>query len=159
MQFEIRPAGPHDIGAIQYLLSLQFGEHANTLKSDAIARAVEGLVAKPQYGTILLASKGAVSVGIATLSFTWTLEHGGLSAWLDELYVIPQEREHGVGTLLAEAAIAEARRNCCMAIDLEVEAGHERAEKLYQRLGFNRRQRQRYGKRLASSAPENNVSP
>src|SRR5579872_5729184 len=51
---------------------------------------------------------GPVPVGLAYLAYTWTLEHGGQSAWLDELYVVPGERSRGVGTALLRAALDHA---------------------------------------------------
>lgn len=43
---------------------------------------------------------------------------GGKSAWLDELYVIPEHRELGAGSLLLERVIEEAKNEGCLALDL-----------------------------------------
>jgi GNAT superfamily N-acetyltransferase len=84
----------------------------------------------------MLAEDGDVAIGVAYLSFTWTLEHGGKSAWLEELYVVPERRGAGVGTQLLERTLGEARARGCHAVDVEVEASHARAAKLYARAGF-----------------------
>ncbi|HLK36072.1 MAG TPA: GNAT family N-acetyltransferase, partial [Polyangiaceae bacterium] len=91
---------------------------------------------------------GPVPVGLAYLAYTWTLEHGGQSAWLDELYVVPGERSRGVGTALLRAALDHAARRGCRAVDLEVEAAHARAARLYAREGFRPHHRARWYRRL-----------
>jgi GNAT superfamily N-acetyltransferase len=59
------------------------------------------------------------------------LEHGGEVAWLEELYVVPERREAGIGTKLLSRAIEAARERGCLPIDLEVDDGHSRATNLY----------------------------
>ena len=41
-----------------------------------------------------------------------------------------------------------ARESGCIALDLEVDAGHETAERLYERTGFKRHQRVRWVRML-----------
>ena len=72
----------------------------------------------------------------AALSFVWSIEHGGRSAWLDELYVSPGARGHGVGTQLLRDALGTATEAGAVAVDLEVDVDHQRAAKLYEREGF-----------------------
>jgi GNAT superfamily N-acetyltransferase len=108
-------------------------------------KAVRGMLEDPRRGTLFLARQEAQrAVGMACLSYTWTLELGGLSAWLDELYVEPTLRGAGVGRALLTAAIAHARSVGAAAVDLEVVEGHERAARLYEREGFERRFRTRW---------------
>jgi GNAT superfamily N-acetyltransferase len=38
-----------------------------------------------------------------------SLEHGGVSGWLEELYVLPQWRGRGIGSRLVGEVIAHAR--------------------------------------------------
>jgi GNAT superfamily N-acetyltransferase len=75
-------------------------------------------------------------VGLAYLSFQWTLERGGWVMWLEELYVLPALRALGIGTALLRAALDVARARSCRAVELEVETSHTRAANLYARAGF-----------------------
>jgi ribosomal protein S18 acetylase RimI-like enzyme len=67
-----------------------------------------------------------------------------LGAWLEELYVEPAHRCGGLGTQLLHAACDVAIAEGARAVDLEVEAGHERAARLYERCGFRSHARQRW---------------
>ena len=82
------------------------------------------------------------------MSWSFSLEHGGRAAWLDELYVMPEHRGSGIGTMLLHEVRVAARAGGALAMDLEVEAGHERVSSLYERHGFSRHQRQRWFLRL-----------
>lgn len=84
------------------------------------------------------------SLGFAVISFAWTLEHGGKSAWLDELYVLPEHRNAGIGSAIVDRLFIEAKEKGCLAVDLEVESDHRRAENLYVRKGFQKLDRSRW---------------
>jgi GNAT superfamily N-acetyltransferase len=120
-----------------------------------LLRALRGLVEEPSRGLVLAAyddeeskNKNRRAIGIAVLSHTWTIEHGGRCTWLDELYVVPERRNAGLGRALIHAAIEAAKREGCAAMDLEVENDHARVESLYLREGFTRRTRNRFVRRL-----------
>ena len=134
---EVRDATAGDGPEAVDLLRRQLEEHEITLAPAALAHAVRGLLEHPARGRILVAAAGDTLVGVAVLSFMWTLEHGGRAAWLDELYVDPRRRRLGIGRRLAEAAIERAAAAGCLALDLEVEAGREAAERLYMGAGFH----------------------
>ena len=75
-------------------------------------------------------------------------EHCGLVAWLEELYVAPSHRSRGVGSALLAAVLERAREAEIVAVDLEVDGAHRRAEALYRRSGFRRLNRSRWVKEL-----------
>jgi GNAT superfamily N-acetyltransferase len=141
---DIRSGKPADGEIIAALLMAQLAEHSIDTPADAVRRAVEGMLANADRGFILIAVRGAAVLGVAYVSFTWTLEHGGKSAWLEELYVLPGERNRGIGRAIVEAVIYNARAAGCAGIDLEVERSHARAEHLYSRAGFTPLRRARW---------------
>jgi GNAT superfamily N-acetyltransferase/catechol 2,3-dioxygenase-like lactoylglutathione lyase family enzyme len=149
---EIREARPGDVARATQLLRDQLGGHHIDLSADAAERCVRGLLARPDAGRILLASEGGEAIGIAILTFLWTVEHGGAATWLDELYVVPERRGDGIGQQLVDAVVRIAEQTGCHAVDLEVESGHEEVERLYERSGFRRHRRSRWYLPLASPA-------
>jgi len=145
---EFRKAIPEDLRQIVDLLQQQLRENSVAVAMEPLRLATLRMIERPGLGQILVAARGDALAGIAVLSFLWTLEHGGATVWLDELYVDPRERRSGLGTKLLEAAMAVARAQGCVALDLEVEPGHEAAVRLYERLGFRRLPRERWMCRL-----------
>ena len=145
-----RVTAEHRAAAIR-LLQAQFDEHQILLSPERLDAAVSGMIENRERGTMLLALEDAQPVGLAALSYTWTLERGGLVAWLDELYVLPRCRGRGLGTALLYAAQDVAKTAGCAALELEVDGTHRRAENLYKRAGFEPLPRSRWALRLEAS--------
>jgi GNAT superfamily N-acetyltransferase len=145
-------------GEAAWLLGAQFEEHAIVLTPPKRVAAIAGLVDEPARGFVLVARDLAArarpaAVGIAVVAYCWTVEHGGLVAWLDELYVVPELRGRGIGGVLLARAMGDARAAGCVAIELEVGEEHARAAHLYLRTGFRRLARTRWSLPLAASSP------
>lgn len=143
----IEAATEQTLDAVLALLGAQLAEHAIDLPGSTLRDAVRGTLDDPRRGAIFLAHDPE-PVGVAVVAFTWTLEHGGLVGWLEELYVVPAERGRGLGGQLLEHVLGFARQAGCHAVELEVDAGHARAEHLYGRAGFTLQPRRRWTRRL-----------
>ena len=150
----IRAARREDLPVLAQLLIAQLRDHDNDVSDSDLTAAAAGLLERPQRGQFLLALDGPSPVGFASLSYLWTLERGGRAAWLDEVYVLPERRGAGIGAALVEAALAAASAAGARALDLEIQAGHERVASLYRRRGFSPLPRERWARPLApASAP------
>jgi len=133
---EIRQATDADRDALVRLLLAQLGEHEIDTPAAAIGTAVDGILHDANGGRLLVATVEGRPVGVAALSFVRSIEHGGRSAWLEELYVEPAHRGRGIGRALLGAACELAAGAGAAAVDLEVDAGHQRAARLYEAEGF-----------------------
>ena len=141
---QIEKATLPDLDSIHSLLLKQFDEHAIKVPPDLLKQAVLAMLENKGRGILLVARKESKIVGIAAVSFVWTLEHGGQSAWLDELYILPEYRGQGIGRSLMRQVIGQAQEMGCLAIDLEVDADHRSAERLYEQERFRRLPRSRW---------------
>ena len=130
------------------LLRTQLEEHGVELTAAELEHGVRGLVSVEGRGALLVARDGERVLGVAAMSYLWTLEHGGYAAWLDELYVLPELRGRGTGSTLLAAVLETARAAGAIALDLEVEASHARVQGLYLRNGFKRLTRDRFSRAL-----------
>lgn len=149
MRVEIAHAGAADRDALCALLAAQFEEHDILVSPEELADAVDGVFDEPTRGIFWVARAGGRPVGVAYLAFTWALEHGGRSAWLEQLYVLPELRGQGIGrSLLLDACEYAEEKAGCAAVELEVEESHARSSTLYAREGFLRRDRTRWVRRL-----------
>lgn len=81
--------------------------------------------------TVLLASDAGKSVGYINPVID------GKEAWIGGIGVIPQYRSSGVGTKLMRSAEELCRNRGVQSITLEVIDGNDRAQRMYERLGFS----------------------
>jgi ribosomal protein S18 acetylase RimI-like enzyme len=133
------------LDAVVALFEAQLQEHEIVTSADELRSAVQTVVAESRYGFMLTASgSDGEPVGAAYASCLLSLEHGGISGWLEELYVLPQWRGMGIGSRLVEEVVARARELGWRAIDLEVESTHQRAISLYTRHQFRPLRRSRF---------------
>jgi GNAT superfamily N-acetyltransferase len=147
-QPDIQRASSEHFGDILRLLSIQLQEHHVDMSEAKLKVAVRDVIENPDRGLILVALLDRRCAGVAYVSFIWTLEHGGCSAWLEELYVDPDLRNAGIGTALLRAVLAECEHFGCAAVDLEIDAEHEKVRTLYERHEFEALPRRRLVKRL-----------
>lgn len=63
----------------------------------------------------------------------------GVRAWIEDVVVDESARGHGVGEAMNRAALDEARRRGATTVDLTSRPSREAANRLYQRLGFVKR--------------------
>ena len=142
----ITPANPKNIPEVVALLSAQLQEHDIAVAEYALRDVVRAVVADSRHGFILVAEHNGRAVGIAYVAAHLSAEHGGIVGWLEELYVTPDQRGHGVGSALLERIGDMVERLGWRALELEVVAGHERAMPLYERHGFKALDRARFSR-------------
>lgn len=76
--------------------------------------------------------------GVAAGTVAGRLEAGPGVAELISMWVRPEARQHGLGSLLVQAVIDWAREQRCTVLKLWVSDGNRAAERLYARHGFVR---------------------
>jgi ribosomal protein S18 acetylase RimI-like enzyme len=133
----VRPADVADAETIGQLLddfNREFDEP--TPGPQAIARRVRQLLAADQI-TVLVGGPGPH--GLVVLRLRPALYTDALDCHVEELYVDPAQRGHGLGRELMEAAIDVARRKGATRIDLGTGEDDTAARALYERLGFSNR--------------------
>lgn len=99
--------------------------------------ALAEIVSSPST-TLFVARLDGIIVGTLTLAVFRIPT--GLRAWIEDVVVDESARGHGVGEALNLAALAEARRRGCVTVDLTSRPSREAANRLYERLGFVRRE-------------------
>lgn len=141
-------AQPQHLADVARLLAVQLREHHVDLDSARLEAACRGVLQDPSRGFFLVLELDQRCIGAAYVSFVWALEHGGRSAWLEELYVEPAYRQSGLGTAFLQRVLDECQARGCAALDLEIDADHERVRSLYLRNGFDELPRGRLVRRL-----------
>jgi ribosomal protein S18 acetylase RimI-like enzyme len=81
-------------------------------------------------------------VGYVVLTFGFSLEYGGLDAYVDELFVKPEFRGQGFATQALEFLTLECQKLNVVALHLEVDSINATAKKLYAKTGFESTERE-----------------
>jgi len=94
-------------------------------------------IVESEASTLLIASDESGIIGTLTLAIFRIPT--GTRAWIEDVIVDSAARGRGVGLLLNEAAIAHARSAGAITVDLTSRPSREAANRLYQRIGFEKR--------------------
>jgi ribosomal protein S18 acetylase RimI-like enzyme len=124
-----------DVGRLLHDFNTEFSEPtpaAEVLAERTAAFIEDGML------TFLLAGEGPD--GIAQLRYLPSIWDGCLSAYLEELYVVPKLRGQGIGRALLEAAMETAREAGATHMDLNTGETDTAARALYESAGFTNRE-------------------
>lgn len=95
------------------------------------------VVSSPATDLFLAIDDDGEIVGMSTLAVFRIPT--GLRAWIEDVVVDGAARGRGVGEALTRAMLDRARELGCRTVDLTSRPSREAANRLYQRLGFQRR--------------------
>jgi ribosomal protein S18 acetylase RimI-like enzyme len=124
-----------DLGRLLYEFNTEFSSptpDAETL-GERIAEFIEH-----NRSTFLLIGEGPD--GFAQITYKPVVYIEGLSAHLQELYVVPKRRARGLGRALLEAAMEVAREEGAEHMDLGTSEDDKAARALYESAGFINRE-------------------
>lgn len=97
------------------------------------------MLSEPGLGAGWLAVSEAVPVGYLLAVYVFSLEHLGLTAEIDEFYVVPSQRGRGVGAELLKTAEGEFVRMGCTNVSLQLSKNNGLARSFYHRHGYAER--------------------
>ncbi|MGW1890338.1 N-acetyltransferase family protein [Streptomyces sp. NPDC002004] len=137
-EFEIRPATAEDVRAIVAMLADDpLGAQRETPDDMTPYLAAYDDVAADPRQHLLVALRGEHAVGTMQLTIIPGLSRRGASRMVIEaVRVHADERGNGLGTVLIEYAVEEARRLNCSLVQLTSDASRTDAHRFYERLGF-----------------------
>mgnify|MGYP000385494704 CR=1 FL=1 len=136
MSAALHLARPEDLEKILTLVAAFHTEINIDSSEDSRRAGIEPLLNGIPYGAVYLIGPTRAPIGYIVVTFSWSVEYGGMDAFVDELFVRPPVRKRGIATevlitlpkTLAEAGI--------IALHLEVDREDEAAQRLYARARF-----------------------
>jgi ribosomal protein S18 acetylase RimI-like enzyme len=137
MTLALRQASPHDLADLLELMHEFYAEAGYSLDPDRARAAFLPLLAPGQLGQVWLAELEGQVAGHLVLTFCYSMEYGGRSAFVDDLFVRPALRNRGVGRALVGHARAICESLGVRAMHLEVARTNGPAQAIYRAVGFD----------------------
>ena len=141
MEVQIRPARISDIEKILSFMKAYYNFDQlefNHLKAQS---ALTNLIKNESYGKVWLVLDEGVEIGYIVITFGYSIEFGGLDAFIDEFFILEDYRKRGAGgrtLLLVEQFLGDMNVE---ALHLEVDFQNEIAKQFYLSKGFDFRRR------------------
>lgn len=135
--FTLRPAKADDVDAFYELicgLALYEGKDLETLPCTKEKLIKYGFSKAPRYH-VEVAEKGQALVGYALYSFGFSAHQGKPFLYIDDLYVVPEERSQGIGTAFLHRLRDIAREKECCRLEWFAFDWNTRAIEFYERIG------------------------
>ncbi len=150
----VRPAARSDIPQLLALVR-RYWEYQALAGFEALRMELllQHLIGEPRLGAAWVAEAEGNLTGYLVAVTVLSLEHGGLMAEIDELFVLPAARARGVGArLLAAAEDALAARGC-VRLQLQLGVTNSAARDFYQHRGYRARDGYRLLDKALQAAP------
>jgi GNAT superfamily N-acetyltransferase len=112
-------------------------DYEKLARPDAEARqrlATDALSDPPRFRSLLAEVDGEI-VGYAIFFFTYSSFRARPSLYLEDIFVLPEQRGQGAGIALFRACAREAVANACARMEWQVLAWNEPSIAFYERLG------------------------
>lgn len=132
-------AGPQDAERLLPMIRAYHAFEGIDVSDEHRAEAIQPLLDGSPHGAIWFIGPKMAPVGYITICFGWSIELGGMEAFVDEFWIREKVRGRGMGTEALAALLPTLRDAGLRALHLEVAPGNETATRLYERLGFQHR--------------------
>jgi GNAT superfamily N-acetyltransferase len=137
MPVTLRRASAEDLGDLLDLMREFYAEAGYWLNPDRARAALLPLLGPGDLGQVWLADFEGQVAGHLVLTFCYSMEYGGRSAFVDDLFVRPPLRKRGVGRMLVGHARAICEGLGVRAMHLEVARSNGPAQAIYRAVGFD----------------------
>ena len=136
-KIDIRLAVDADIPALCELLSLLFAQESEFHPQAQLqAKGLTMIIGHPEVGAILVATLDAQVVGMLNLLWTVSTALGQRVGLLEDVVVLPEARNKGVGATLLQAGLSLAHQHDVGRITLLTDPSNHAAHAFYARHGF-----------------------
>ena len=141
MSAALHLAKPDDLPRLQSLVAA-FHAHEGIEQSDQDRKAaLLPLLEGSPHGAAYLVGPRKGPVGYIVVSFGYSVEMGGIDAFIDEFYIRENVRGRGMGGEVLRALMPALADYGVKALHLEVARDNAKAKRLYTRLGFEAREK------------------
>ncbi|SLN60088.1 GNAT family N-acetyltransferase [Pseudooctadecabacter jejudonensis] len=141
MTTAIHLATPQDAPRLLPLIAAFHTEYGLEMTDDARHTALMPLLEGSPLGAAWLFGPAKAPTGYTIITFGWSMELGGMDAFVDELFIRPAVRNRGLGSEVLHTIAASLADVGVKALHLEVDRTDEATIRLYTRARFKMRDR------------------
>lgn len=128
-----------DLEKLLPLVTSFHAHHGIEINDDERIAALVPLLEGIPHGVAYLIGPRRAPVGYIVISFGYSVELGGIDAFVDEFFIRERVRGRGMGSEVLSTLLPALSEHGVKALHLEVAADNDRAQRLYKRAGFNLR--------------------
>lgn len=133
----VKRAQPQDIPTLIDLMAEFYAESGFPLPAANARAAFATLLGDPRLGGAWIGwTDDGEPTGHVVLTVCYSMEYGGLRGFVDDLFVRPAARGHGVAAALLDAVAADCGARGVRALHVEVGPENAVAQRVYARSGF-----------------------
>ena len=137
---QIRPVTAQDIAALLPLVEQYWVfEDIAGFEAARVGRELARATTDTALASAWIALDRGRPVGYLLAVYVFSLEHLGLTAEIDEFFVLPSARGRRIGDELLKHAEAEFVRRGCTNVALQLSRGNDRARVFYRAHGYGAR--------------------
>lgn len=136
MTTAIRKATLEDVPALVAMMREFYAESDYPLDRDWAAGSFQALLRDEAFGAAWIVSRDSEPAGYVVLTVRFSMEYGGLDAFVDDLFVRTEFRRRGLARALLKALFDECARRRVLAVHVEVGQDNDAAKALYGGFGL-----------------------
>ena len=131
-----RKATLEDIPALVDLMQEFYAAANYPLDRQWAAAGFSALLQDYSRGAVWVVSHDSEPAGYVVLTTRFSMEYGGLDAFIDDLFIRPAYRRRGLGRAALDALFGECERRKVLAVHVEVGHDNVAAKALYRSYGL-----------------------
>ena len=125
-----------DIPVLVDLMQEFYAEAGYSLDRRWATASFAALLKDRSRGSVWITSHGSEPAGYVVLTVRFSMEYGGLDAFIDDLFIRPAYRRRGLGRAALRALFDECERREVLAVHVEVGQDNAAAKALYSSYGL-----------------------
>jgi len=141
MTTAITLATPQDAPKLLAMIEAFHSEYGLNTDNDRREAALTPLLEGSPLGAVWLFGPTMAPTGYVIITFGWSMEFGGMDAFVDELYIRPPVRRRGIASEVLMAISSSLADVGVKALHLEVDKEDADTIRLYTRARFEMRDR------------------
>ena len=145
----VRSAAKNDIPVLVELMREFYIESKYNLDGDWAVGSFSELLQSTERGAAWISFLGSDPAGYVVLTTRHSMEFGGVDGFVDDLFVRPAFRRHGVGTSLLTELFRECSKRRVLAVHIELGSDNAPGQALCRRFGLSNNGRQLFTARVA----------